>query len=516
MVVEDATVEANPLAWGLEQQRVPQPCAMVIFGATGDLSRRKLMPALFRLGALRQLPAGFTVIGVGRRAMSDHAFRAMIHDALMEHGVVARTDDPLWESFAEGLRYVQSAVDEPAGYERLADALRHADETRGADGNRVFYLATPPDAFGPIIAHLGAAGLNRSSDRGWTRIIIEKPFGTDLRSARELNRHVLSVFDESQVYRIDHYLGKETVQNILVFRFANGIFEPIWNRRYVNHVQITVAETVGVEGRGDYYDEAGAIRDMVQNHMLQLLTLVALEPPAAFEANAVRDEKLKVLRAIRPIPPDQVGAATVRAQYAAGRIGGRAVPGYLEEPSVPPGSTTETFLAMTLYLDDWRWAGVPFYLRSGKRLPKRVTEVAIEFNSPPLRIFRNASGDGIEPNVLTLRIQPDEGIAMKFTAKLPGPAMDLRSVQMDFDYGASFASAPADAYERLLLDAMLGDSTLFIRGDEAEAAWGFIDPIIDGWAEQGIARLPEYAAGTWGPREADDLIGRDHRRWRRL
>jgi glucose-6-phosphate 1-dehydrogenase len=506
----------NPLNWGLEQQRVPQPCAMVIFGATGDLNRRKLMPALYRLAEQRQLPAGFTVIGVSRRPLSDDEFRRMVLDALIEHRVIRNEGDPLWQSFAQGVWYAQGEFGKPEGYARLATRLAEADQTRGTLGNRLYYLATPPDDFATIVHYLGEFGLNEAPAGSWSRVIVEKPFGTDLASARTLNQEILSVFDESQVYRIDHYLGKETVQNILVLRFANGIFEPTWNRRYIDHVQITVAESVGVEGRGEYYDENGVIKDMIQNHMLQLLTLVAMEPPVAFEADAVRNEKVKVLHAIRPIAPADVEHATVRAQYVAGTVGGRPVPGYREEPDVPEHSLTETFTALRLFVDDWRWADVPFYLRSGKRLPKRATEIAIVFKTPPLRLFNQDSGEGLEPNVLSLRIQPDEGIAMKFTAKLPGQVMDLRAVEMDFDYGASFAVGASEAYERLLVDAMLGDSTLFIRRDEVEAAWALVDRIVEGWQQQGVGRLPEYRAGTWGPPAADALIERDGRRWRRL
>jgi glucose-6-phosphate 1-dehydrogenase len=511
-----ADVLDNPLNRGLEHLRVPQPCAMVIFGATGDLNRRKLMPALYRLARGRLLPAGFTVIGFSRRDFTDEQFRRMMLEALIEHRVIQTEGDPLWDGFAQGLRYVQGEFGNPDGYARLRDALADADATRGTGGNRLFYLATPPDDFPRIVGLLGEYGLNQAAPGTWSRLIIEKPFGVDLASARELNEQVGAVFDEPQVYRIDHYLGKETVQNILVLRFANGIFEPVWNRRYVDHVQITVAESVGVEGRGDYYDEAGVIKDMIQNHMLQLLTLVAMEPPVAFEAEPVRSEKVKVLRAIRPIAPGDVETWTVRGQYAAGHVGGKPVPGYREEQSVPPSSTTETFVAMTLHLDDWRWADVPFYIRSGKRLPKRATEIAVVFRKPPLHIFRTVDGSEPEANVLSLRIQPDEGIAMRFTAKPPGQAMDLREVQMDFDYGASFAVDPPEAYERLLLDAMLGDSTLFIRRDEVEAAWQLIDPIVEGWQRLGHARLPEYRAGTWGPSESDALLERDGRAWRRL
>src|SRR5215212_84131 len=378
----------NPLNWGLEQQRVPQSCAMVIFGATGDLNRRKLMPALYRLAEERQLPAGFAVIGVRRRPLSDDEFRRMMLEALVEHRVIRNEGDPLWESFAQGLFYSQGEFGDAGGYERLTKRLGEVDAARGTRGNHLFYLATPSDDFVTIVDFLGKFKLNQAPAGSWSRVIVEKPFGTDLESARALNREMLRVFDESQVFRIDHYLGKETVQNILVLRFANGIFEPLWNRRYIDHVQITVAESEGIGSRGETYDAAGAIRDMLQNHMLQLLTMVAMEPPVAFEADAVRDEKVKVLHAVRPITPADAGSVTVRGQYAAGAVGGTAVAGYREERNVPDDSVTETFVALRLFVDDWRWADVPFYLRSGKRLPKRETEIAIVFKTPPLLLFR--------------------------------------------------------------------------------------------------------------------------------
>ena len=509
------TATSNPLRAGLRMQRTPEPCTVVIFGATGDLTHRKLVPALYNLQRERLLPPGFSVVGFARRDWSDDFFRdSLLNDAkeFSRSGI----EPALWDSFAQGVSYVQSSFDDPAGYQKLAERLRELDEQRGASGNRLFYLSTPPESYATIIQQLGAAGLARSPGEGWTRIIIEKPFGRDLGSARALNAEVHKVFDESQVYRIDHYLGKETVQNILVFRFANGIFEPLWDRRYVDHVQITVAETVGLEGRGGYYEHAGAMRDMVQNHLMQLLTLTAMEPPIGYRADAVRDEKVKVLRAIRPIAPEQVEQFTVRGQYGPGTAGGQAVPGYRQEEGVAPDSNTETYVALQFYIDNWRWAGVPFLLRTGKRLPKRVSEIAIQFRSAPLMLFDSGPLSDIEPNVLAMQVQPDEGITLRFDSKVPGQVNQIRPVTMDFRYNAAFGVESPEAYERLLLDAMLGDSTLFTRSDEVEASWSLITPIHQGWAQTAPPAFPNYDAGTWGPKAADALLGKEWRAWRRL
>jgi glucose-6-phosphate 1-dehydrogenase len=511
----DTATTANPLRAGMRMQRTPEPCTVVIFGATGDLTHRKLVPALYNLQRERLLPPGFSVVGFARRDWSDEFFRdTLLQDAkeFSRSGI----EPPLWESFAEGVSYVRSAFDDPQGYRVLAERLDELDEQRGASGNRLFYLSTPPENYATIIQQLGAAGLAKSPSGGWVRIIIEKPFGRDLASARALNVEVHNVFDESQVYRIDHYLGKETVQNILVFRFANGIFEPLWDRRYVDHVQITVAETVGVEGRGGYYEHAGAMRDMVQNHLMQLLTLTAMEPPIGYRADAVRDEKVKVLRAIRPIAPEQADRFTVRGQYGPGSAGGQAVPGYRQEEGVARDSNTETYVALQLFIDNWRWAGVPFLLRTGKRLPKRVSEIAIQFRSAPLMLFDSGPLSDIEPNVLAIQVQPDEGITLRFDSKVPGQANQIRPVTMDFRYNAAFGVESPEAYERLLLDAMLGDSTLFTRSDEVEASWSLITPIHQGWAMNEPTAFPNYDAGTWGPKEADRLLGKDWRSWRRL
>src|SRR5579872_2774981 len=495
----------NPLREGIRLERTPDPCVMVIFGASGDLTKRKLMPALYNLWRERLLPAGFSVVGFSRTDMNDAQYRAAMKEAVEQFGDQGPLNGEAWDNFAEGLFYLSAHPGHPEDYASLASILEEIDRQRGTNGNRVYYLAVPPSSFAGIVQQLDAAGLAQG-EKGWRRLIIEKPFGHDLQSARELNQSISKVFHEEQIYRIDHYLGKETVQNLLVFRFANGIFEPIWNRRYVEHVQITAAETVGVENRAAYYEEAGALRDMVQNHMLQLLAHTAMEPPVAFDAGSVREEKSKVLRAMRRIRPDQVNDFAMRGQYGPGWMSGERVPGYREEPGVDPHSITETYVAVKFFIDNWRWAGVPFYIRAGKRLPKRVTEIAIQFRQPPLQLFGDTPSDEITPNLLAVRIQPDEGISLRFTAKLPGPAVHVRPVNMDFRYATSFGVASASAYERLLLDCMLGDPTLFARDDAVEASWALVDPIIEGWKEAPPPNFPNYEAGSWGPPEAQRLI----------
>jgi glucose-6-phosphate 1-dehydrogenase len=486
---------------------------MVIFGASGDLTRRKLVPALYNLLLDDLLPESFAVVGVARRKMSREEFVANLREGI-ESFSRRPLDQDRWERLAQGLSYVTADTDDAGGYRSLADHLATVDRERGTRGNRLFYLATPPSAFPIIVQLLGEVGLHHPGEGGeWARIVIEKPIGRDLQSATELNQTVNRTFHERDVFRIDHYLGKETVQNLLVFRFANAIFEPLWNQKYVDHVQITVGETLGVEGRGSYYEEAGTTRDMVQNHLFQLLCLTTMEPPVSLDPDAIRDEKVKVLQALRPVSPDEVAQITVRGQYARGSIDGRPVEGYKEEPGVSPDSCTETYVGLGLFIDNWRWGGVPFYLRAGKRLAKRVTEVALQFRDVPHRLFR---GNRPVPNTLVLRMQPDEGMCLNFDAKAPGASPQIRSVQMDFDYEASFGQDPPEAYERLILDAVLGDATLFIRRDEVQASWHFIDALQEGWQREGPGRpLPEYTAGTWGPAEADVLVARHGRTWRR-
>ncbi|HZP57501.1 MAG TPA: glucose-6-phosphate dehydrogenase [Dehalococcoidia bacterium] len=513
MTATASVAAANPLRAGLRLPRTPQACAVVVFGATGDLTARKLMPALYNLARERMLPTGFSVVGFARREWSDEQFRAAMKEAVAKFSREPLQDE-IWDSFARNLHYVRGDFADSGAYVRLGERLAKQDHAHGAAGNRLFYLATPPTAYAEIAHRLGEAGLSRGGpDGGWARLVVEKPFGRDLASARELDQALGMVFRERQIFRIDHYLGKETVQNILVFRFGNGIFEPIWNRRYVDNVQVSVAESVGVEARGGYYEEAGALRDMVQNHLLQVLALVAMEPIASFQGDAVRDEKAKVFRAILPI--GDVSAETVRGQYTAGAILGEPVPGYRQEPNVAPDSRVETFVAMRLCIENWRWAGVPFYLRVGKRLPKRATEVAITFNRAPLQIFREMAGIAPAPNLLVLRIQPDEGISLRFGAKVPGTRSDVRPVTMDFRYGTSFGVEPPEAYERLLLDAMIGDATLFTRWDGVEAAWELLTPVLDTWAG-GASPLRFYEAGSWGPEEARQLIEREGREWHRM
>jgi glucose-6-phosphate 1-dehydrogenase len=494
----------NPLAFGLGLPREPPDLSVVIFGASGDLTRRKLVPALFSLfvkGRIRR----FRVIGFARREWSTEAFRALAREAL-EQEEFSRVDRALKDAFTERLEFVRSDFDDPAGYAVVRNRF-------ATPPNRLFYLAAPPDAAARIVERLREAGLAEQS-AGFARIIAEKPFGRDLESARALNARIAAVFAEEQVFRIDHYLGKETVQNLMLLRFGNGIFEPVWNNRYVDHVEITMAETLGIEGRGAYYESAGALRDMVQNHMLQLLCLVAMEPPVDLRPDSVRGEKLKVLRSLMPIGVREVGSETVRGQYARGIADGVEVPGYREEPGVEPESTVETYAALRAHLASWRWAGVPFLLRTGKRLSRRATEISLHFRRPPVRLF--ADGAAPPPDTLVLRIQPREGIMLAFNAKVPGPTTDMRTVAMDFSYGATFGDELPDAYERLLLDAMLGDATLFMRRDEIESAWEFVTGILEGWRTPGAPPLETYRAGTQGPSAADRLLGDGDRQWHRL
>jgi glucose-6-phosphate 1-dehydrogenase len=486
-----------------------EPFGLIIFGASGDLARRKLMPALWSVYAARTLPEPFVILGVARTEMTDGEFRIRTREAVTEFARVQPPSEHVWERFASSLFYLSGDPKDSALYPRLASRLAELEARRSGPPNRLFYCSTPPSVYGDIVHHLGAAGLARI-EGGWTRVVIEKPFGRDYASARALNEQLAAVFTEDQVYRIDHYLGKETVQNILVFRFANQIFEPLWNRIHVNHVQITVAEDLGVENRGAYYEEAGALRDMVQNHMLQLLCLIAMEPPITFGAGPVRDEKNKVMEAIRPIDPAGVSAFAVRGQYTAGFIHGRPVPGYRQEKGVARDSRTETYAAVKLYVDNWRWAGVPFLMRTGKRLPKRASEIVIRFHRTPHMIFRR-SPTGVEPNLLVIRIQPDEGIALTIAAKTPGPDLKLATVTMDFRYGEMFGVQSPEAYERLLLDAIHGDATLYARGDWVERAWKILTPILDAWSAAG--EPAPYEAGTWGPRDADEFIARDGASW---
>lgn len=505
----------NPLREGLDADRSAEPCVLVIFGASGDLTRRKLVPALFNLAEQNLLPYGFTVLGVARSMMNSEQFRNSLRAgsfAIDSHSVGR---EELWNSFAQGVYYLSADPHKLEDVQRLGALLNKIDRERGTGGRRVYYLALPPSSYQAVVGNLGKSGLANGVASSWVRVIIEKPFGRDMGTARELNHTVHQVFREDQVYRIDHYLGKETVQNILVLRLANGIFEPIWNRRYIDSVQITASETLGVENRGTYYEEAGLLRDMVQNHLLQLLCLTAMEPPVAFDAESVRDEKVKVLRTIRPFTIADVNKLVVRGQYERGSLLGKEVPAYRDEPNVSPQSHTETFAAMRLHIDNWRWADVPFYLRSGKRLPKQITEIAIRFKQPPHLLFGRHAASILESNVLALRIQPDEGISLKFEAKLPGQGMRLHPVMMDFRYGTSFGIGLPAAYETLLLDCLQGDTTLFTRGDEVETAWSLMNPVLEAWKEE-VPEFPNYEAGSWGPTAADELIRQDGREWRRL
>jgi glucose-6-phosphate 1-dehydrogenase len=489
-----------------------EPFALVIFGASGDLTHRKLIPALWTLFAARTLPEPFAIVCTARTPMTDEVFRDKLRGGVQQFARVKPPTEQVWQRFAANVSYVPGDPTHPELYAAVRERLEAVERARGGPANRLYYLSTPPSLYDDIVTHLGKADLARA-DGGWTRIVIEKPFGHDLRSAQELNRLVTRVFRETQVYRIDHYLGKETVQNVLALRFANGIFEPLWNRNHVAEVQCTVAETVGVEGRGGYYEESGALRDMIQNHLLQIVCLVAMEPPVTFEADAVRDEKSKVMQAVRPIDPDDVAASALRAQYAAGFVDNRQVPAYREEKGVKPDSTTETYAALRLFIDNWRWARVPFYLQTGKRLARRVSEIVIRFHRTPHMIFRR--GDvNVDPNRLVIRIQPDEGISLVVEAKEPGPDLKISPVRLDFKYHEVFGGEPPEAYERLLLDALNGDPTLYARGDWIEQAWQLTQPVLDHWAET-ASPLPSYEAGSWGPPETDAFIARDGGTWHR-
>jgi glucose-6-phosphate 1-dehydrogenase len=491
------------------------PCVMVIFGATGDLTKRKLFPALYNLAKANLLSREFAIVCTGRNELTTEAFREQI-SADMKTFASAGVEADLWEWFLKRIYYLNGDLNDAGMYQRLQTMIQEADTEHHCHGNYFFYLAIAPQFFGTTVKQLGAAGLTNEENGQWRRVIIEKPFGRDLDSARALNAEIKQVLGERQIYRIDHYLGKETVQNIMVFRFGNGIFEPIWNRRYIDHVQITALETVGVEKRGGYYESSGAMRDMIPNHLFQLVSLTAMEPPISFDADAVRDEQAKILHALSPFDPEEVLRDTVRGQYGAGELNDERVPAYRNEENVASNSTTETFVALKLMIDNWRWADVPFYVRTGKRMGKRVTEIAIQFKKAPFVLFRDTSIERLRTNRLVIHIQPDEGISLRFGAKVPGPIMHMGAVEMDFNYVDYFGSTPSTGYERLLYDCMEGDATLFQRADMVEAGWSVIEPILDIWSALPPRSFPNYAAGSFGPKEADELLAREGREWRKL
>ena len=496
-----------------QQIRPADPCVMVIFGASGDLTKRMLLPSLYHLAKKKLLPREFALLGCAIDNMTQDDFRNKVRSDLREFGG-APDNCKFCDWLLERLYYISGDFQQPETYQRIKALLADVDKQNGTNGSYFYYLATSPTLIGNIVEQLGAAGLAEEGDGRWRRVVIEKPFGHDVDSARALNIEIGKVLEERQIYRIDHYLGKETVQNILVFRFSNGIFEPIWNRRYIDHVQITVAETLGVEQRGGYYDHAGALRDMVPNHILQLVTLTAMEPPISFQADAVRDEQAKILHAIQPPSPEEVLTRAVRGQYGDGMIDGATVQAYRHEPNVASDSTTETFVALKLAIDNWRWADVPFYIRTGKRLANRVTEVAIQFRRAPFVLFRDTPVERLTPNLLVLHIQPNEGISLRFGAKVPGIQVDVGAVNMDFRYQDYFGNEPSTGYERLLYDCMTGDATLFQRADMVEAGWRVVQPLLDVWKALPPRNFPNYKSGTWGPKEADELMARDKRQWR--
>jgi glucose-6-phosphate 1-dehydrogenase len=520
MATTQVSISPEALAASQHSERAPDPCIVVIFGASGDLTKRKLLPALYHLQQAGNLPEDFAVVGVARRSLED-SFAPDMKDGIVSGGGVDASD-PKLDPFVGRIRYHAMNFDDPAGYEGLKELLVKMDGEFKTNGNRLFYLAVAPEYFSDIIHFLGDHGMAQplgeehgGDGKQWVRIIIEKPFGHDLDSARALNDEVNKVFHEEQIFRIDHYLGKETVQNILVFRFANGIFENVWNRNYIDHIEITAAESIGIEGRGPFYESAGALRDVVQNHVMELLSFVTMEPPVSFEASAVRAEKIKIWRAIQPIH----SADTVRGQYGPGTVDGKPVIGYRQEDRVHPRSQTETYAALRLEIENWRWAGVPIYIRAGKRLAKRVTEITIQFKQPPLLLFKDRDGncaEGMKSNIISMRIQPDEGIALRFEAKIPGPSMNMSPVNMNFNYSEAFGVSSANGYERLLLDAMLGDGTLFAHRDGVEATWALMTPILQYWAKNPVKDFPNYAAGTWGPSAADALLESEGRKWRKL
>lgn len=511
----DTTINLSPVSL---LQRPKDSSSFIIYGASGDLTKRKLIPALYNLACANLLPPDFHVIGFAVTPMDDNSFREAMKEAVKVSHEANPFNQKVWDEFAHGLHYITADFLAPEGYERLKDMLAQIEKEHENPDNRLFYLATTPTFYSDIVSRLGSHNLvsrHGTTEQGWTRVIIEKPFGRDLTSAVDLNEHIHKVFKEDQIYRIDHYLGKETVQNIMAFRFANSIIEPIWNRRYIDHVQITASETLGVEHRGGYYESAGCLRDMFQNHLLQVLSIVAMDPPVRYGGTSVRDRKADVMRAIVPINPENLSETAVRGQYGPGKFEGQKVVGYRQEEGVNPESKTETFVALKLFVDNWRWAEVPFYLRSGKRMAQKVTEIVIQFKRVPHLFFQLGQEDQLEPNLLTMRIAPDEGISLRFGAKVPGPEMHLRQVQMNFSYADAFKVEPATAYETLLLDAMEGDPSLFNRADAVETAWQIVEPLIDIWsATKPFQPFPNYAAGSWGPVAADTLLAKDGRVWR--